>query len=182
MAQSPMRIVLIATSAALTACSPALTSGISRWIRPEPTRTPAQMVEGLQKELIPELNSPTGYGPRFNQTGYTELVDWNRSVTPVPSWADAYEAMDITLPCCQAAHPNGDETRNCGCGHHQALYGASKTLLLRGFDPVRVQTELNRWKALFFPKETVLAELERRSLTDPAYKQALDQLKPQGLC
>lgn len=178
----PLRLLVPGVGLALTACASFLGRAPWAWPQPKPTPSPAEIVERLRVELIPDLDAPTGYGPAFNRAGYTELLEWNKSITPVASWADDYEATDITLPCCQAARPNRDETKNCGCGHHQALYGASKTLLLRGFDLARVQAEVDRWKAVFFPKETLLAELERRSLTDPAYREALDQLKPQGLC
>ncbi len=177
-----LRFVLPAMGLALTACANGLAPGVWRWMQPKPTLTPGQIVEHLRMELIPDQDAPTGYGPKFNRAGYAELLDWNRSISPVEPWSDEYEAMDISLPCCQAAHPYRDETLNCGCGHHQALYGASKTLLLRGYHLARVQAEVGRWKAFFFPKERLLAELERRSWTDPAYREALDQLKPRGLC
>jgi len=141
-----------------------------------------QLVEQLEAELIPAVGSLTGYGPLFDQNGYAELLRWNSDIRPKDSWAATYEALDISIPCCGATHPNRDESRNCGCGHHQALYGASKGLLERGYNLTKAQTEVNRWKAFFFPKERLVAELIRRFWTDPAFRKAIEDLKAQGLC
>jgi hypothetical protein len=126
------------------------------------TPSPEQLVEQLQAELIPAVDTLTGYGPHFNQDGYDMLLRWNRDIRPEESWAADYEALNITLPCCAAAHPNRDETLNCACGHHQALYGVAKWLLQRGYTVTEVQTEVDQWKAFFFPRERLMAELVRR--------------------
>ncbi len=178
----PLRLSLPVLGLALAACAPALGTAATVEEDPKPPPTPIEVVAALRSELIPIPDSATGYGPSFNAAGYTELLDWNRLIVPADSWSDGYEAVDIMLPCCQAAHPNRDETLNCGCGHHQALYGAAKGLLARGYDLARVQAEVDRWKAFFFPEERLLAELELRSLTDPVYRDALGQFKTQGVC
>ena len=177
-----LRASLPVISVVLAACSPALAATAPIGQEPKSPPMPIEVVAALRSELIPAPDSPTGYGPRFNGDGYAELLDWNRLIVPATSWSDGYEAIDIMLPCCQAVHPNRDETLNCGCGHHQALYGAAKGLLARGYDLDRVQAEIDRWKGFFFPEERLLAELERRSLTDPVYREALGQFKTQGLC
>lgn len=175
-------LLLAALTLALSACAEGLGSGILAWPTPRPTPSPAEIVEQLRVELIPAVDSPTGYGPSFDRAGYAELLDWNQSIAPMEMWADEYEALDVTLPCCRAAHANRDETRNCGCGHHAALFGASKGLLQRGYTLAQAQTEIDRWKAFFFPKERLTAELQLRALTDPAYEQAIQSLQEQGLC
>ena len=175
-------LFLPALALAVSACAEGLGNSMLAWPAPRPTPSPAELVEQLRLELIPAVDSPTGYGPSFDRAGYAELLDWNQSIRPMEAWADDYEALDVTLPCCKAAHANRDETRNCGCGHHAALFGASKGLLQRGYSLAQTQAELDRWKAFFFPKERLTAELKRRALTDPAFEQAIQSLQEQGLC
>jgi len=62
------------------------------------------------------------------------------------------------------------------------LYGLAKRLLRAGSQPTVVQAEIARWRAFMFPRETLQAELERRALEDPAIRQALDELRQQGIC
>lgn len=149
---------------------------------PTPTFQPLQILEGLRTELIPAEGSPTAYGASFSTEGYDLLRQWNTTLRPDSGWADDYEALDIRLPCCEASHPYRDETRNCGCGHHQALYGLTKRLLQGGATAGMAQDEVGRWRAFMFPRETLLAEMERRALDDPAFRQALDELRQQGVC
>jgi hypothetical protein len=149
---------------------------------PTPTPSPLEILARVRAEVVPAEGSTTDYGPAFDAQGYQTLLAWYKSVRPAPAWADAYEATDITLPCCAAAHAHRDESQNCGCGHHQALYGATKYLLEIGYSPAQVQAEVNRWKAYMYPKETLAAEMERRAVTDPAIKQALEELKEKGQC
>ena len=147
-----------------------------------PTRDALQILEDLRLELIPVAASATGYGVSFTPEGYEILTQWNAGIRPNSAWAHDYERIDIRLPCCGAIHPNEDETRNCGCGHHQALYGLAKRLLRAGSQPTVVQAEIARWRAFMFPRETLQAEMERRALEDPAIRQALDELRQQGIC
>lgn|SRR3989338_22337 len=149
---------------------------------PTPTPSALEILARVRAEVIPAEDSDTGYGPAFNYAGYQTLLSWNKTFKPSPAWADAYEAIDITLPCCGAAHPNRDERQNCGCGHHQAAYGVTKYLLQAGYSVDEVQVEVNRWKAYMFPKETLAAEMERRAVSDPAIQRALEELKANGQC
>ena len=166
----------------LSSCTGTWVSGAMGWGAPQATLSPAQQIELLRSELIPAQDSLTGYGPTFSRAGYEQLLEWNGEMAPETRWAGAYEALDIRLPCCNAAHPNRDEKRNCGCGHHAALYGASKSLLHRGFSAAEAQVEVDRWRAFYFPRERLLTELRRRALTDPNYEQALRNMEQQGAC
>ncbi len=151
-------------------------------LAPTPTLSPEDILLQLQAEMIPEEHSRTGYGPDFNQAGYETLITWNQRLRPDPAWAGDYEALDVTIPCCGAAHPFADESRNCGCGHHQALYGVGKYLLNVDHSREEAQAEVDRWRAFFFPRETMLAELQRRAIGDPSLQQALNELEQRGGC
>jgi len=149
---------------------------------PTPTPDALQVLEKLRRELIPSEGAHTGYGPTFSTEGYETLRRWNASLRPLPSWSADYERLDIRLPCCEARHPYRDESQNCGCGHHQALYGLAKRLLHDGEPRSHAQAEIARWRAFMFPSETLQAEMERRALEDPAIREALDELREQGIC
>ena len=149
---------------------------------PTTTPDPLQILNDVRKELIPAEGSPTDYGPSFTSEGYEVLRQWNVVLRPAAVWADDYERLDIRLPCCEAIHPYEDESQNCGCGHHQALYGLGKRLLKSGARVTEVQAEISRWRAFMFPRERLQAEMERRALRDPAIRQALDELRQKGIC
>ena len=146
------------------------------------TADPLQVLESVRRELIPDEGLATGYGPEFSTEGYQELIEWNEAIRPVPRWAAAYVGLDVTLPCCGVAHPFADESKNCACGHHQAIYGLAKRLLHTGYPPAAAQVEIGRWRAFLFPRETLQTEMARRALTDPAVRQALEELRERGIC
>ncbi len=165
--------VLLGLASILASCTP--------W-GSAPTPDPFQILEDLRAELIPAEGSPTTYGPSFSLEGFEILRQWNTLIRPAPEWADDYARLDIRLPCCGAIHPHRDETQNCGCGHHQAVYGLAKGLLRSGFRVPETQEEIGRWRAFLFPRETLLEEMARRALLDPALRQALDELRQKGVC
>jgi hypothetical protein len=140
------------------------------------------LVEQVRKETVPAEGQATDYGMAFDLRSYEALVAAYPNLPVNPRWAEAYEQLDVTLPCCTVAHPVADETKNCGCGHHQAMYALAKQLLAQGRSTQQVQHELRRWAAYFFPKETIMAELQRRSVSDPAVAQALTELTTKGGC
>lgn len=140
------------------------------------------ILEGVRAEVIPAENSPSGYGPAFNYAGYETLLEWNREDRVNAALAADFESLNVSLQCCDFAAPSADESKNCGCGHHQALYGLSKRLLLESYSRAETQAEIGRWAAYMYPKETLQAEMERRAFTDPAVNRALQELKAKGEC
>ncbi|MBI5829288.1 MAG: hypothetical protein HZB20_07045, partial [Chloroflexi bacterium] len=109
-----------------------------------PAKNSVEILTQVKAEVIPEENSPTGYGPDFNYAGYENLLEWNRFYTVDRAWAANFEALDLTLPCCGFAAPSADESKNCGCGHHQALYGLGEKLLAAGDSRELTQAEIRR--------------------------------------
>ncbi len=149
--------------------------------RPAPL-TALEILEQVKAEVIPAEGTATDYGVTFSPAGYDTLVAWKDKVPVEANWAADYEALDITLPCCGVAHPFADETKNCGCGHHQALYGLAKRLLTDGYGRDAAQAAIGRWTAYMYPKEILAAEMQRRALADPAVNQALQELVEKGQC
>lgn len=172
--------VLVGLVLTLTSCGAQSRGSVGH--APTATPDPIQILDDLRRELIPAEGSPTDYGPSFTSEGYEVLRQWNVDIRPATVWADDYVRLDIHLPCCEAVHPYEDESQNCGCGHHQAVYGLGKRLLQSGARVPEVQAEIGRWRAFMFPRETLQAEMERLALSDPAIRQALDELRQQGIC
>src|SRR3990172_5967619 len=123
-------VALVGLALTLTSCG----ALAGRRVDHAPTATPdaLRILDDIRMEMIPAEGSPTDYGPRFTSEGYETLRQWNADLRPAAVWADDYVRLDIRLPCCEAIHPYEDETQNCGCGHHQALYGLGKQLLRSG--------------------------------------------------
>ncbi len=157
-----------------------------RWtqqeISDEPLSEAELILQQVHHEIIPAEGSPTPYGVTFSEAGYQTLVAKNKEL-PVPKGrVVAFENLDLSLPCCAFKTPSTDESKNCACEHHQALYGLAKTLLNQNYDRAQVQKEIGRWHHYLYPKESLGAEMERRGQTDPKIKAALEELKAKGKC
>jgi len=143
----------------------------------------AALLAQLQREIIPAEGEQPPYGIPFTAQGYEALLMAHRGHPLTPALALAFtQLLDVRLPCCEFERPLADEKQNCGCGHHLALYGLSKTLLSRGYTVVQTQAEIGRWARYMYPKEALKAELERRAAYDPNMAAALEELKSQGAC
>lgn len=151
---------------------------------PERSATPSalEILARVKAEVIPAENSLTDYGVAFNTAGYKTLLAWNERYRVRPVWAADFESLNVTLPCCGFTAPSADETKNCGCGHHKALYGLAKQLLTDGYSLTETQAEIGRWAAYMYPREALIVEMERRALTDPAINRALQEVKEKGEC
>jgi hypothetical protein len=136
----------------------------------------------VREEVIPRDGLATDCGVSFSQEGYKTLIQWNEEVKVEDRYADAFEALDLRLPCCSWGKPSRDEKANCACGHHQALEGLAKKLLADGGPRAAVQVEISRWARYMYPKEGLAAEMEKRAQLDPEIKAALEELKARGEC
>ncbi len=136
----------------------------------------------VQDEIVPREGQTTDYGIAFTDTGYNTLMQWNQDFKVEAGYADAFESLDLQLPCCDWSQPSRNEEKNCRCGHHQALEGLSKKLLDEGRSRDAVQREATLWNRYLFPKEAVRAEMEKRAQLDPEMKAALEELKARGEC
>ena len=144
--------------------------------------TPRQMIDRVRQEMVPQDDSSTPYGVSFNAEGYQTLLGWHSQYRVTRGKAGSFEMLDVTLPCCGFGQPSADESRNCACGHHQALYGLAKRLLGLGYGEGQAQVEIGRWSAYFFPRETMEAALAERAGSDPAFEEALDEFRQKGGC
>ena len=136
----------------------------------------------VRAEVIPREGLSTDYAVTFSDAGYKTLIQWNANLKVEARTADAFESLDLMLPCCDWSKPSRDEKSNCACGHHQALEGLAKKLLSEERAPSAVQREVTRWSRFLYPKEALAAEMEKRAQLDPESKAALDELKARGEC
>ena len=148
----------------------------------EPLSEAERILEQVRDEIIPSEGSLTEYGVAFSEAGYNALVAKNKELSIPAGKAAAFEGLDLSLPCCDFQHPSIDESKNCPCEHHQALYGLAKLLLNQEYAAAQVQQEVGRWHHYLYPKETLRAEMERRGQLDPKVKAALEELKAKGKC
>jgi hypothetical protein len=148
-----------------------------------PSRSAArELLERVRAELVPADGTATKYGVLFSNEGYRALLSWHSQYRVSAGQAASFEALDVSLPCCGFEHPLADESKNCGCGHHQALYGLAKRLLSTGYGGDQAQAEVTRWAAYFFPKETIEAAVAERAGSDPMFREALEELQQKGGC
>jgi hypothetical protein len=167
-------------------------SGVGTVITKPPSESPAksqdsrragrELLERMRAEIVPQDDAPTLYGVRFNAEGYETLLSWHSQYRVTRAQASLFESLDLTLPCCAFGLPSADEEKNCACGHHRALYGLSKRLLGLRYGQKAVQVEVGRWAAYFFPGETLQAALAERAGSDPAFGEALEELRQKGGC
>ena len=82
------------------------------------------------------------------------------------------------LYCCEAktlVQANG--TAACGCAHSQAMRGLAAHLIInhpQDYDDQALVTELNRWRAAYFPKQTLITALQlRRDAGEAGIKEIL---------
>jgi len=158
-------------------------------VTPPPTATPSAallqaraMLARVRDEIVPREGAATKYGVTFSNAGYETLMKWNADFKVEARYANAFESLDLLLPCCDWRKPSRKEETNCACGHHQSLEGLSKKLLSDGWDSRAVQSEVTQWTRYLFPKETVRAEMEKRAQLDAEMKAALEELKARGEC
>ena len=136
----------------------------------------------VRVEIVPREGQATQYGVTFSDAGYQTLIQWNADFQVEARYADAFESLDLRLPCCEWSTPSRNEEKNCACGPHEALEGLSKKLLSDGWSRDATQREVTLWNRYLFSKEAVRAEMEKRAQLDSDMKAALEELKARGEC
>jgi len=97
----------------------------------------------------PLVGKTSEYGIIYGNEGYKQLVNAVQTVTLSKAQESVIVGLDIELPCCGVKTLQA--TNNCGCGHHQAMFGLAKTLASQGVSRDKIQAEINNWKTVFYP-------------------------------
>lgn len=142
-----------------------------------------EIIEQIQKEIIPEENSVASYGISFNTSGYNLLLEYEKSIQlDTLIYQEKLVNLDVLIPCCGFEKIQEDYSQNCQCGHHLALYGLAKYLAQQNYQRAEIQKAINDWKHYFFPKEYIVEELEKRAILNPELNKVLEELQIQGGC
>lgn len=91
-------------------------------------------------------------GIPYNDQGYQRLMNYDKTIKLSGGEMQKYVGLDIELPCCgvKALQASG----NCQCGHHVAMSGLAKYMAQKGYSEGDIQSELNKWKTVFYPDST----------------------------
>ncbi|MBI4150533.1 hypothetical protein HY492_00230 [Candidatus Woesearchaeota archaeon] len=92
---------------------------------------------------------PSSYGITYDSKGYDQLLKAAQSITLNAAQTKTIVGLNILLPCCGVSTLQAKD--NCPCGHHVAMFGLAKMLATKGYERADIQTELNRWKTIFYP-------------------------------
>lgn len=97
----------------------------------------------------PYAGQTSEYGLSYDDAGYQKLLGDAKSINLDSAQTKLIVGLNIELPCCgvKTLQASG----NCECGHHQAMFGLAKRLASNGYDREQIQSELNKWKQVFYP-------------------------------
>lgn len=158
-------------------------STVTDSVTPSPALIQARAVLArVHDDIVPREGQATQYGVTFSDAGYQTLIQWNADFKVEERYANAFESLDLRLPCCEWSTPSRNEQNNCACGHHQSLEGLSKKLLSDGWSRDAAQRQVTLWNHYLFPLEAVRGEIEKRGPLSPEMNTALEELKARGEC
>lgn len=91
----------------------------------------------------------TKYGLTYDNAGYEKLVEAAKTIQLTQEQTQKIVGLDAQIPCC--GFKDLQASGNCECGHHQALYGLAKILASKDYSRSEIQSEMNKWKTIFYP-------------------------------
>lgn len=91
----------------------------------------------------------TEYGVTVDDAGYQQLLQAAQAVPLTPAMEKLVVGLNVELPCCGFKQLQAKD--NCQCGHHIAMFGLAKLMASKGYGRDQIQSELDRWKKLFYP-------------------------------
>jgi hypothetical protein len=141
---------------------------------------------------------PTGVPPTYGQALNVSFDQVQASINVMRNFDPTYGEDRIVLTdndltryvnvgsataclyCCDArtlVKPSGDAA--CGCAHSQAMRGLAAYLITNYPDDYRdeaIVKELNRWRAVYFPKQTLTQALvEQRNAGEPGIQEIMEE-------
>ncbi len=106
---------------------------------------------GFSEEGVPSSSKVGGvseYGISYDQKGYDELLKY-AVLSLDATQTSKVVGLDVSIPCCGFSKLQA--SGNCECGHHTALFGLAKLLASKGYEKQAIQSEIDRWKEIFYP-------------------------------
>lgn len=95
------------------------------------------------------IGQESEYGVTYDDEGYAKLVEAVTTIELSTEQTKTIVGLDVQLSCC--GFKTLQESGNCQCGHHVALYGLAKLMTSKGYDSDQIQIEIDKWKEVFFP-------------------------------
>ncbi|MCJ7479006.1 MAG: hypothetical protein MUP63_02400 [Candidatus Nanohaloarchaeota archaeon QJJ-7] len=131
-----------------------------------------QRVQEVKSKVIPEKNSPTGYGASYSDTGMQEMVSWQEDIELSGESRQRYidlgnrEGTSCEYCCGATAAVSEEGSVACQCEHNLALSGLIKYLVKNtDMTDQEILEEVEDWKGFFFPQEVLKQELDERGIS-----------------
>ena len=140
-----------------------------------------KLIAGAQAKVIPENNSSSVLGLTFSNESYEQLVRDAKIVLPANQMG-LFSGFDVRMPCCGFKKTVANFPTNCQCGHHLAVYGLIKRMMIAGSTREEIQAEIYRWTNYFFPKEAIAQELKKENIGKKDLEKAINLLNTKGGC
>lgn len=128
----------------------------------------------ILSEVIPQESSLSLAGVYFSQKSFISLIQQAVAKDNL-DLKEEFRGFDVRIPTCDFSKTVSNIRDNCMCGYHLALYGVIKALILKRYSRKKIEKEISKWTAFFFPKERVIKYLEQNQLT-PLRRLLLDSL------
>lgn len=130
-----------------------------------------QKVREIYQEVVPEKGSPTGYGVKFSTEGMKQMSESYQKIslegTEKQRYIDIGSSKGTSCEyCCGADFAVRKDGRSaCGCKHNFAIAGMIKHLVKNtDMTDSEIKNEIDKWKAYYFPKQTMEQELKEREM------------------
>ncbi len=106
------------------------------------------VAEGVGKNIYEGQTSD--YGITYDNAGYQQLLSDAKNIALDAEKTKLIVGLNIEIPCCgvKTLQASG----NCECGHHVAMHGLAKLMASKGYAREQIQSELNKWKIVFYPE------------------------------
>lgn len=135
----------------------------------------AQLIEQVAAEVI-ATGVPAVYGTELSvsfdsvQDSINKLLPYDTGIELQGADLEKYVAVTTSISCeycCGAdAISFSDGKPACGCAHSAAMRGLAKYLIKNHdseFSEEEILTELQKWKSVFFPKQTIAAAIKLKA-------------------
>lgn len=136
------------------------------------TNQETNIVQQIYDEVVPKERKQTDYSISFSTSGMNTLVGYYRSIELVGDKQEKFINVGTQQDtgceyCCGIGDGQAitiDGKSRCGCAHHLALIGLMKYLVQEGYSNEQILSEIQKWKAYFFPKGYVSEVLQERGV------------------
>lgn len=137
------------------------------------TPTLQQVLEEITPTGTPDYGEEAGVSYEEVESSLKTLMGYHREIELSGDHKDRYIGIATSENtacefCCgigNAGFGRSDGSIACGCSHNLASSGLTKWLIKNtDYTDQEIKDEIQNWKVLFFPRDSVKEELERRNI------------------